>query len=46
MNNLTRRLSRIVVLALIGASFAACHFHGGHGYGCRPHFHVPVRHCR
>lgn len=44
MNTLSRRLFRLLVLGLIGASFAACHFHGGHCHG--PRFHVPVRHCR
>jgi hypothetical protein len=40
-----RRSFRWFVLALLGASLTACHFHhhrGGGGYCFRP----PVRHCR
>ncbi len=44
-----RRTSRLLVLALLAASFAACHFHG-HGCGgwgsWSSHCHTPVRHCR
>lgn len=41
-----RRTVRRIVLALLAATCAACHFHGG----CCPtwgyHVHVPARHCR
>lgn len=40
----SRRIFRIFVLAAIGVSLTACHFHG---HGCRSHFHRPVvRICR
>lgn len=45
MNNLSRRFVRLLVITLIGASFAACHFHGGH-CGSYRSWCAPVRHCR
>ncbi len=46
-----RKIARVVILVVLAACFAGCHFHGGYddcddGWGlswsyCRPH-----RHCR
>lgn len=41
-----RRAVRLFVLALLAASFTACHFHGGGCHGWGYHVHMPVRHCR
>lgn len=42
MNKSLRGVARAALFLLLATSFAACHFHGHHGWGhC-----LPVRHCR